>query len=255
MDQRYQSLTAKEKETLRLLVQGYDAKTMARHLGLSVHTINERLRDARRKMATSSSREAARLLREAEARTPELLGDKALGEARSAVSGQESLQPAEGDGKLRRTGWIVGGSIMTASLALLALSALSGTGSAPTLPLTTAAAVSATPASEQAAIEAAQKFLAMVDRDDWAGSWQATHKSFQLLNTVDWWSQASKKVRGEMGTLQSRELVTVNFRPAPPSGYWTITFKASYSAKGSVTETVSLASENGGWKVASIAVE
>lgn len=255
MDQRYQSLTAKEKETLRLLVQGYDAKTMARRLGLSVHTINERLRDARRKMATSSSREAARLLREAEAQTPELLGDKALGEAHSAVSVQESLQPAEGDGKLRRTGWIVGGSIMTASLALLALSALSGTGSAPTLPLTTAAAVSATPASEQAAIEAAQKFLAMVDRDDWAGSWQATHKSFQLLNTVDWWSQASKKVRGEMGTLQSRELVTVNFRPAPPSGYWTITFKASYSAKGSVTETVSLASENGGWKVASIAVE
>ena len=52
----FQSLTEKEKETLRLLVSGYDAKSMARHLGLSVHTINERLRDARRKMAVSSSR-------------------------------------------------------------------------------------------------------------------------------------------------------------------------------------------------------
>jgi DNA-binding CsgD family transcriptional regulator len=69
------ALTEKEKETLRLLVSGYDAKSMARQLGLSVHTINERLRDARRKMATSSSREAARLLREVEEQDPELLGD------------------------------------------------------------------------------------------------------------------------------------------------------------------------------------
>src|SRR3546814_20874743 len=78
-----QALTEKEKETLRLLVDGHDAKSMARHLGLSVHTINERLRDARRQMSASSSREAARQLREIEGRHPEILRDKALGEARS----------------------------------------------------------------------------------------------------------------------------------------------------------------------------
>src|SRR3546814_10526644 len=66
-----QALTEKEKETLRLLVDGHDAKSMARHLGLSVHTINERLRDARRKMSASSSREAARQLREIEGRSEE----------------------------------------------------------------------------------------------------------------------------------------------------------------------------------------
>ena len=60
------SLTEKEKQTLRLMVRGHDAKSIARALGLSVHTINERLRDARRKMAVSSSREAARLLLAAE---------------------------------------------------------------------------------------------------------------------------------------------------------------------------------------------
>ncbi len=256
MTSRYQSLTEKEKETLRLLLQGYDAKTIAQRLGLSVHTINERLRDARRKMATPSSREAARMLREAEALTPELLGDKGIGGAAGSDPAQTFLQPAQGDGKWRRTGWIVGGLIMTISLALLALSALSGPSQAPAaIPFTTAAAGSAAPASEAAAIDAARQFLALVDRDDWSASWQATHKSFQLLNPLDRWSQASKKVRGEMGTLQSRELTTVHFRPAPPSGYWTITFKAAYSNKGSVTETVSLASENGGWKIASIAVE
>ena len=144
---------------------------------------------------------------------------------------------------------------MTISLALLALSSMSGPGQAPTVPFTTAAAVSPTPASETAAVEAAQQFLALVDRDDWTASWQATHKSFQLLNTVEWWADASQKVRGEMGTLRSRELATVNFRPAPPNGYWTVTFKANYSKKGSAVETVQLASENGGWKVAAISVD
>lgn len=255
MTARHHALTEKEKETLRLLVQGYDAKSMARRLGLSVHTVNERLRDARRKMDTSSSREAARLLREAEAQTPQLLGDKSFGGAADPAAAQMTLQPAQGRGNRRRTGWIIGGLTMSATLALLALSALSGSGQAPTIPLTTAAAVSATPASEQAAVEAARQFLALMDRNDWTASWQATHKSFQLLNTVDWWADASKKVRGEMGTLESRELTTVNFRPAPPSGYWTVTFKATYSKKGSAVETVQLASENGSWKVAAISVE
>ena len=61
------SLTEKEKQTLRLIVRGYDAKSAARSLDLSVHTINGRLRDVRRKLAVPSSREAARLLLEAEA--------------------------------------------------------------------------------------------------------------------------------------------------------------------------------------------
>ncbi len=250
-----QSLTEKEKETLRLLLQGYDAKSMARHLGLSVHTINERLRDARRKLGTSSSREAARLLREAEAQIPELLGDKIFGAAPGAAAPQVLPQPARLHGSRRRTGWIIGGTIMSLSLALLALSSMSGSGLAPTLPLTTAATVSPTPASEAAAVEAAQQFMAMVDRDDWTASWQATHKSFQLLNTVEWWAQASQKVRGEVGTVRSRELATVNFTAAPPSGQWQVTFKASYSKRPDATEVLSLANEGGVWKVVSIMVE
>jgi len=58
-----------------------------------------------------------------------------------------------------------------------------------------------------------------------------------------------------LGTIQSRELATVNFRPAPPNGYWTITFKARYSKQGNATETLSLTSENGSWRVAAFAVD
>jgi len=73
------TLTEKEKDALRLLLRGHDAKSSARALGLSVHTVNERLREARRKLGVTSSREAARVLMAAE--TPERLGDKALGDA------------------------------------------------------------------------------------------------------------------------------------------------------------------------------
>ncbi|MDP5104338.1 MAG: helix-turn-helix transcriptional regulator, partial [Erythrobacter sp.] len=78
------TLTDKEKDTLRLILRGHDAKSSAQELGLSVHTINERLRDARRKLGVTSSREAARRLLAEEdpaplESTPELLGDKPLG--------------------------------------------------------------------------------------------------------------------------------------------------------------------------------
>ncbi len=77
----YRALTDREKQTLRLLLDGHDAKSMARHLDLSVHTVNERLRDARRKLSVSSSREAARLLRQHEGAAPDKSGDSALGDA------------------------------------------------------------------------------------------------------------------------------------------------------------------------------
>src|SRR3546814_6744035 len=103
-----QALTEKEKETLRLLVDGHDAKSMARHLGLSVHTINERLRDARRKMSASSSREAARQLREIEGRHPEILRDKALGEA-AAAPGMAEMTESAGTRRMERSSGRIAG--------------------------------------------------------------------------------------------------------------------------------------------------
>jgi hypothetical protein len=112
-----------------------------------------------------------------------------------------------------------------------------------------------TSASEAAATEAARRFLSLLDRENWTASWQATHTSFQLLNTVEWWTQASQAVRGRIGKPISRELATVDFTAAPPKGYWVITFKARYSNKSSVTETLQMASEGDGWKVAVITLE
>lgn len=74
-----EALREREKEALRLLAHGHDAKSIARELALSVHSVNERLRTARRKLGVTSSREAARLLAQAEGDSPNFLGPKPFG--------------------------------------------------------------------------------------------------------------------------------------------------------------------------------
>ena len=55
-----EALTPKEKETLRLILCGHDAKSSARALDLSVHTVNGRLRDARHQQQGSGADAAHR---------------------------------------------------------------------------------------------------------------------------------------------------------------------------------------------------
>jgi DNA-binding CsgD family transcriptional regulator len=54
-------LTEREREVLRLLSRGYDIKSAAIELSISTSAVTDRLRQARRKLAVSSSREAARV--------------------------------------------------------------------------------------------------------------------------------------------------------------------------------------------------
>ncbi|MGH6651839.1 MAG: DUF4019 domain-containing protein [Sphingopyxis sp.] len=241
------TLTEKEKETLRLLVSGYDAKSMARHLGLSVHTVNERLRDARRKMAVSSSREAARQLREIERRTPEILGDEALGDA-SAAAVEDVAASVEAPRMVRPLGWIVGGLLMSLTLALLAFSSMTGSADAP------AAAPSTAPA-ESAAVGAARDWLALVDKGDWNGSWEATGQSFKALNTVETWSRVASEVQGPLGAAKSRVLLSEQEVPAPPYGYQMVKFRTDYANKPGAIETLSLIREGGAWRVVGVTIE
>jgi len=249
MTSGYQALSEKEKATLRLLIAGHDSKSLARHLGLSVHTVNERLRDARRKLGTSSSREAARLLREMEEQAPESFGDKSLGDASSPGTPQLSGQPARGGGNRRRTGWIAGGIVMSLALALFAFASLSGPA-----PVPTSTQSSAEVAAENATVQAAQAWLALVDRGDWNASWDATGQSFKSLNTLARWTEASERIRANLGAFRSRELITVNYAPAPPYGYWVIKFRAVYANRPDAIETLSLSWENDEWRVVGVTI-
>lgn len=260
----YQALTEKERATLRLLLDGHDAKSIARHLGLSVHTIHERLRDARRKMGTSSSREAARLLREIEGRSPEWLGDKAIGDAPPASLAQPVRQPDRQHGDWRRTGWLLGALAMTVSLALLALSAIVGSADVPpeaqsaaSKAQSSAAESSAaeSPAAQSPAVHAALQWLALVDAKDWKGAFAESGQSFRRSNTVEGWTAAATGVRAQYGITSGRSLISSEWVPSPPNGYRIIKFRAMTSKQGLITETLSLADEGGVWRVVGIVID
>lgn len=249
-------LSDKEKQTLRLIARGHDAKSAARELGLSVHTVNERLREARRKLVVTSSREAARRLLAEEGSdapaTPDLLGDKDLGDAAAAPPG--ATPSASATRRWASSG--LGPGFALTSIGVLAMSLILAALFLPASPLTvmpTAAAssVAAEPSAADAA-RAAEDFLNLVDEGRWAESYAATGAQFRTLNTLERWSEVSQRVRPPLGKLLTRNLVGNEFVPAPPEGYQLIKFRSAYANGTQQTESLSLAWEDGAWKVVGI---
>ena len=253
----YQALTEKEKEALRLLLGGHDAKSMARQLGLSVHTINERLRDARRKLSVSSSKAAARILREAECATPQLLGDRLLGDASPAASLQTSfLGPAPSQ---RRAAWTIGGvamiALIVAAFALASTEPAAAPAPETTAAGTTAPAPAAARVAESDATQTARAWLTLVDARNWPESWAATGDAFRSVNTLANWQAAAEKVHARLGPAQSRELLTDEDIPAPPNGFRTVRFRSTFANNHSATEILSLNREGDRWRVVGVYVE
>lgn len=255
------ALTEKEKQTLRLIVRGHDAKSTARSLGLSVHTINERLRDARRKMAVSSSREAARLLLAAEGGAapadpdlpgdPYLLGDRGIGEDAAAPGVDQGSAPVSGVGRaLRRPRIIIGVLLMTLLLGLLALAASPQTAS--TSPASAPPPAEATANAE--AVTFARKWLALLDQGRWDESYRATGSAFQKQNTAEVWASVSEEVRKPLGAALSRSFLSQENLPAPPAGYEVVKFRTRFASKGETVETVALERVNGDWRVVGVTI-
>jgi len=115
LDRSIALLSDRERQVLALLARSHDAKSIARTLNLSIHTVNEQLRAARHKLGVTSSREAARRLLEHEGGAPKVLGNKALGIERKADGSTKSAQP-----ELRAL-LLMAGACLMILIALLAL--------------------------------------------------------------------------------------------------------------------------------------
>lgn len=244
------TLTEKERETLRLILRGHDAKSSANALDLSVHTINERLRAARRKLEVTSSREAARMLLESEGAPPEMLGDKRMGDA-SAADPRDISNPANGRHPGVRlpgrfTPWIIGGLIMSALLAFLLATTPFGTGG--DAPAGDAASVSVS-ISDDAVEAAARDWLAFVDAGKSDASYEAAGSVFRNLITPENWKEASLQARAPLGDVVSREAISFQDLPAPPDGYEMVRFRTDFAGKAGAIETVTLQREGGTLKV------
>jgi DNA-binding CsgD family transcriptional regulator len=94
------ALTEKELEILRLLTAGHTVKSIAVRLGRSEASINERLRDARRKTGVGSSRELARHL------AAQKFWDKNI-DLQSHSSTPDDEVPPANPGRLRSKGTII----------------------------------------------------------------------------------------------------------------------------------------------------
>lgn len=248
------TLTEKEKQTLRLIVRGHDAKSTARSLNLSVHTINERLRDARRKMAVSSSREAARMLFEAEggragSPTPQLSGDAEIGEDAPPSAIDQDNAPNVGVGPARRRpGITVGVLVMTLAFALLALATVAQDAASPLHP----ADIRETP--DAAVVDTARQWLALLDQSRWDESYRQTGTAFRKLNTATVWAAASNTARVPLGGVVSRSFDSQQYLPAPPGGYEVVKFRTVFTNKAAAVETVTLVKEAGAWRIVGVTV-
>ncbi len=231
------ALTEKEKDTLRLIACGHDAKSAARELDLSVHTINERLRAARRKLNVTSSREAARVLLENDIPAPENPVYKEMGDANAASVAD--LTPIKQPS--RNAAFWIGGISMSLITATIAL-ALSN-------PDLIASRDTETPSTEIALADvererAARTWLALVDKGDWQGSFDAAGRAFRAPNTVATWQAAAEQARGPLGAVISREVIGLQTVAVPPRGYQVVRFHTDFADRDGVIESVTLEREN-----------
>jgi DNA-binding CsgD family transcriptional regulator len=244
-----QALSEREKETLRLLLAGHDAKSAARMLGLSIHTINERLRDARRKLGAASSREAARRLAEAEGTTPDFVGDKHLGVAAAAASpprnGPSERRWNEGTPLL----WLSGGMLIMSLIIAAAMLALTahGTGapqSAPALSTATAPAAATTTAST---------WVQLLDGQRWSDSWDTAGSLFKNQMKRDRWAATIQPLRQPLGAPAARATQSATRTatlPGMPAGdYAVVQYRTNFATKPGTIETVVLVREGANWTV------
>ncbi|WP_284124043.1 helix-turn-helix domain-containing protein [Parerythrobacter aestuarii] len=249
-------LTEKEKETLRLMLRGHDAKSMARQFDLSVHTINERLRNARRKLDVTSSREAARLLYESECGIPEIPGYKGFGDAES--------QPNDDDrtieNKVASRPYLIGGFVIMLAIAFAAAMFLASH------PVDQRPVGDPATALETAQIEqfetVARTWLALVDAGDWDASFAAAGRSFRDPNTITMWRDASLQARVPLGAMIERKALTVDFvqsgkgkGEAEPTDSAIVRFATQFENGSGTVETVTLEQEYGEWKVIGYLIE
>ncbi|RGP40479.1 Non-specific serine/threonine protein kinase [Altererythrobacter insulae] len=263
MDGLIDDLTDKEKEALRLLLAGHDTKSSASELDISVHTVNDRLRNARRKLHVSSSREAARILGEAEGAatggTPQIPAHTSFGIPLSGTDEDTAdLTNTQPSGPFGLT-WLAGGmlimSIVIAAAIIGVVYFADGGATTAAHPPSETESSQATPVAEPDSLARAENFLKFVDSDDWAGSWEAAGASFRDQATLEEWTGAIEPVREQVGKLQSRKLLSVqrtSTLPSAPEGeYEILQYESEFSGVDiGAVETLIMVQVGEGWDVA-----
>lgn len=100
----------------------------------------------------------------------------------------------------------------------------------------------------------AESWLALVDKADYAGSWNQAAAMFKAAVTKDDWTQKVGAVRGPLGKVVSRKLQSAQYTtslPGAPDGeYVVMQYQTSFENKKSAVETiVPMLDKDGQWRV------
>ena len=106
----------------------------------------------------------------------------------------------------------------------------------------------------QAATDAAQKWLKLVDDGKYAESWEEAASMFKAQVTKEQWLSAMQQTRVPMGALKSRAFKDATYAtklPGTPDGeYVVIQFAASFTGLDSGVETITpVKDKDGKWRV------
>ncbi len=263
-------LTVKEKEALRLLLAGHDAKSSAARLDISVHTINDRLRNARRKLGVSSSREAARILGVAEVgaggSAPQSDAHNPLGMAANNLAADIAGLATTRRAPISRTAWLTGGMLIMSILISVAVVSLMVTpsgsiGPTPSVTSTSAPASVSAPAKPAAGQEdnseslgSARSWLTHLDSGDWAGSWEASGAFFRTQISQSQWIAQAMAAREPLGTVLDRDVQLVmrtgELPGAPPGEYEILEFSTNFANRSGAVERVIMRHSGDDWELA-----
>ena len=110
------------------------------------------------------------------------------------------------------------------------------------------------PEAEQAAAQAAQDWLALVDGGKNVESWEQAAEYFKAAVPQEKWLQSAKAVRDPLGALISRQILSTKYTtsmPGAPDGkYVIVQFSSSFKNKKSAIETVTpMMDKDNAWRV------
>ena len=108
--------------------------------------------------------------------------------------------------------------------------------------------------ASKAAIEAAEVWLELVDKEQYGESWDEAAKYFQGAVSKAQWLSSMEAVRKPLGQTVSRSLKSKQYQtslPGVPDGeYVVIQFNTSFEHKRSAVETVTpMKEQDGKWRV------
>ena len=112
----------------------------------------------------------------------------------------------------------------------------------------------ADPDSTDTPVSAAEAWLVLADKLDYQESWSEASSLMRAEVSQTEWAKTLDNIRGPLGSLEKRKLVTVSFHPtlpdAPDGEYVTLRFASSFESMESAVEIVVVAKEQDStWRV------